>query len=331
MSAAWLWTEEGAQKGPLPETALFRLMQRSPVLRQQLAAVSVWRQGMAQWQRAVDTPPFRDHIIALLSHWYCSADGGQRLGPFTFEQVATKVQGGEIDGMTLLWGQSEYHSSTTWHPLSGLAALKAAIQGAEDGADGDEGAGSSEQVFDPSQVFQGHEQPPLPKESTEAASSSAAAGEAQKRYVADDGTRFVWSEETGDWVEYDGKEEWLDEEEEEPSSSRPGHAKKGDPASSTEAGKAADGGQQAGEKGPQKKRKKKSRKHRGLAWNDKAAKTWIYVTGMPADVEVPGAPMLPAPCFSGSPTLLATRRTNSRSTSPSVASSRWTLPPSSQR
>ncbi len=103
---AWLFIEPGGpQRGPMPETALVRFLQRqanhatlaaasgafrsrspfppnhdarcgvSMLPSKRLTALrrgtcAVWNPAMEAWARAAETPPFREHVIALTSQWY---------------------------------------------------------------------------------------------------------------------------------------------------------------------------------------------------------------------------------------------------------------------
>ena len=104
--AGWLWLENGAQRGPLPEVAFVRLIERSETLRPRLDTLTVWQEGMPHWARAVDLPQFRELIVVLTAQWCVSvgpgwsrsialtrgrcrfyADGANRIGPFDVNEV----------------------------------------------------------------------------------------------------------------------------------------------------------------------------------------------------------------------------------------------------
>jgi len=42
----------------------------TPQLFELFSGATVWQPGMAEWARGLDTPPFRDHILALTSSWF---------------------------------------------------------------------------------------------------------------------------------------------------------------------------------------------------------------------------------------------------------------------
>ena len=103
-TTSYLYLESGAQKGPVTEAALLGLMHKSDALHGQMETLMVWSTGMTEWVAAASVPSLREAAVVMSSEWYY-AEGGETKGPFVTRDLATKFDEGEIDGMTMLYGQ----------------------------------------------------------------------------------------------------------------------------------------------------------------------------------------------------------------------------------
>jgi hypothetical protein len=110
--------------------------------------------------------------------------------------------------------------------------------------------------------------------------SAESNGGAGKRYVGDDGTRFVWrGGRGGAWEEFTGTDaEWGPDDDDDDDDDE-GH---GEGEGEEGGGKAGDGKSSGGD-GVAKKKKRKKKK--GDKWSEKAATShsWVYVQGLPFD------------------------------------------------
>ena len=106
----------------------------------------------------------------------------------------------------------------------------------------------------------------------------------QRSFVGDDGKRFRWDEEEQDWVQvmkgeaFDDDEDEEDEEDEEEAASK----KKKRKTNAEPAEESKDASEVAAEETGSVAKKKAARKKKG--WDHRAAKTWVYVEGLPRDV-----------------------------------------------
>ena len=108
----------------------------------------------------------------------------------------------------------------------------------------------------------------------------------QKRYVGDDGRRFVLDPDSKKWALYEGDEEWSDLEEEEEEFEEQDKDKQNAGKGEQSKQPASKGKDAGGDEKEKRKRKKKKKKKDG--WNEKAATahSWVYVEGLPPDATV---------------------------------------------
>ena len=321
-----MWLEGGTeQRGPLPEDALIRLMQRKATLRRQLPSVSVWREGLSSWVRAASSDsPFRLHVAILSATWYYAESPGaagsqqqQQVGPLSLDDLAERFVEGEVDGLTLMYGQVNECllrdksvrvedlpslGLGEWKPLAELAALRSALSSfAEETKSIEENGPSVDDM-----VYQTEEQPQLPPSffNKDEKNESVAKDDhsSQRRYVADDGTRFVWDHASDAWVEFIGTDEQWDKDDDQANDAKAGRKEGEAKNKSPKAGQqveAADNKNEAeGEEDPvksalrveriAKKRRAKENKKKRMAsgeWDQSAAgkHSWVYVEGLPSD------------------------------------------------
>lgn len=298
--AMWMYIDKpgSAPKGPVPTSVLCRLLEKGVAgLGEQ---TMVWQAGMDSWLPALKQPPFAEIIEFHRMQWYyIDSETNEQKGPITSRLLLHRLDQGEIDGMTLVYGGD---GSSGWQRIGENVLLKAQVQkmAAEEAARDEALAAANEAqmvfVDGSSEANQMHVQS-LPQP----------ASAVRKVFTADDGKRYAWDEQEEQWVETDEKEtggdghddaeqsgaavaaaagggvgasqeadlaalvgkkrcngEDEDSEEEEEAA--------GAPAAAAAAG-AAEGA--AAEKPKRKRSKRKSKK---------GPNTWIYVCGLPSDV-----------------------------------------------
>jgi len=263
-----------------------------------------WTPGMDDWRPVGQMTNFKAVLEAEGADWYYLDKDGEQQGPSEVKQMAMLLQGGDIDGLSLVWHQD---LAGGWKPLSEVEELRQVLrllmrpeeEGGEDGEGGEqeggregEGKGNGEgsggggaSSMDERQVFDADEMPSLPPAAAAAASAAAkrsrSALSVKQSYVADDGTKYRLNPQTNEWEEAgsgdesgeEGEEEGEGEEEEE----------EGNGSAARQASAAAGPG---GEAGNASKKKKKKKKNRGGEGWDKASNKWVYVTGLPSDATV---------------------------------------------
>jgi len=259
---------------------------------------------MDDWRPVGQMTNFKAVLEAEGADWYHLDKDGEQQGPSEVKQMAMLLQGGDIDGLSLVWHQD---LAGGWKPLSEVEELRQVLrllmrpeeEGGEDGEGGEqeggregEGKGNGEgsggggaSSMDERQVFDADEMPSLPPAAAAAASAAAkrsrSALSVKQSYVADDGTKYRLNPQTNEWEEAgsgdesgeEGEEEGEGEEEEE----------EGNGSAARQASAAAGPG---GEAGNASKKKKKKKKNRGGEGWDKASNKWVYVTGLPSDATV---------------------------------------------
>lgn len=258
---AWMWLEGGTQQGPLSSEALIKFMQNKDQLHPTLPSLLVWKVGSEKWVPAIDIDMFREHVHALSSQWFYAdplANGG-RSAPLSIRQLAKVFEGGELDGLSMLFGQSLDWSSPSWTPLSDIPAVKSAIASYSAGEDEVEDTSINESDM----VYNRAEEPRI--DSAQDDQDDKIKNE-ENHYVADDGTCFV-SDTNGEWVEFSGTDdEWIELEKKEEKST-------------------AENKNSIDKEQKRDKKKKKSKKNK---WSDKAQTdhNWVYIEGIPTDATV---------------------------------------------
>ena len=269
---------------------------------------------------SLPTRPFTLVVRLRRSHLYFSIP--RSLSMYLFSLACP----GELDGLTLLFGQAppglevaeasqavnpaaSSAASQGWRPLAELPALRAAVAalaGGGDDEDDEDEDGNEEQgggcgrrsggggFGAADMTFSAEEQPPLPESFFAAAAGKGLDKGGEKRYVGDDGRRFVMDAATGAWKLYEGDDDWStgDGDDDENGSDGDGSGGEGGSAarkrgrSNDDGGESAGGGGKNGGDRPKKAKAKKKKKKKDGAWSDKAATshTWVYVEGLPSDV-----------------------------------------------
>lgn len=276
MTDSWMWIEEGgAQHGPLNSNTLIRLIHLREQLHPKLPTMTVWQVGSTDWVPAIQTEPFRDHILALTSTWFyaypSSANGTSQ--PKTLKDIAKLFDNGDLDGLTMLFPQSPHWSTPpTWTALSELPAVKKAISIYNNDDSGAPSNVDSAKFNSADMVYERDQQQSLPIDKDDDDDDSG--GEVE-HYVSDDGTRFVM--EKGSWTEFNGTdEEWkvierpIKEEENHKS-----HISKNKD----------DNKKDEENKDNENTKPKKRKKSKKSGWSDKAQTdhNWVYVEGIPSD------------------------------------------------
>lgn len=235
--------------------------------------------------RVLQVEPFKSIAEFNSMQWYYIDIEGQQHGPVLSKLLVHKLKEGDIDGLSLVYGGD---STTEWRKVSDVQVLKKEMTkiAAEEEAmrvaflQSENANELQNQVFvtDFDHVKALHDS---------MTTTDTATGVADKKtYTADNGLKYVWDDEEGDWVEAEEddvsveapvtaenaqkkrKADNNDDSDEEPEHTEQGDAKNGAAA----AGNAAN----TGEVKPKKKRSKKKAK--------KGPNTWVYVSGLPPDI-----------------------------------------------
>lgn len=287
-------------KGPFPESILIRmLLRRLPGLD---TSSYCWTPGMDDWRPVGQMTNFKAVLEAEGAAWYYVDKDGEQQGPSEAKHMAALLQGGEIDGLSLVWHQN---LAGGWKPLSEVEELRQVVRllmRPEEDEDGegseqkreeegeDSGGGSGRDgasVVDERQVFYGDE---MPTRSLAAASAAAkrsrSALSVKQSYVADDGTKYRLNPLTNEWEEAGSGEEsgeGGEEGEEEGEGEENEEEGNGSMVRQTSVGAPPSG--EGGNVSKRKKSKKKKKNRGGEGW-DKASNKWVYVTGLPSDATV---------------------------------------------
>eukprot|EP00752_Nemacystus_decipiens_P005959 g5381.t1 len=275
----WMYLDgvNPTQHGPLTEGVMLKLLRIGTAHKDMMA----WSQGMSEWKPLGQIEPFRETSELAATPWLYLAENSEQRGPVSAAALSLLLRRGEVDGMTMAWttGMGD------WKPLGEVSELRALLQGEdeeeeEDEEEGEGGVKAPEEVmvFEADEEKQPVYEPPPKKES-------------KRSFMADDGTKFAWDEEKGDWKEVEGDEEEEledeEEEEEEPWKVRRAKQQAKLKAKSKEDKKAAGAAVPAADNGAaaqKKDKKKKNKKKRGAQWNKKATNLWVYVQGLPMDI-----------------------------------------------
>eukprot|EP00624_Nannochloropsis_granulata_P006634 evm.model.NODE_499_length_36058_cov_18.539797.9 len=255
---------------------------------------------MDDWRPVGQMTNFKAVLEAEGAAWYYVDKDGEQQGPSEAKHMAALLQGGEIDGLSLVWHQN---LAGGWKPLSEVEELRQVVRllmrSEEEGEDGEggeqkrdkerevNGGGSGRggaSVVDERQVFDADEMPTLSLAAASAAAKrSRSALSVKQSYVADDGTKYRLNPQTNEWEEAGSGEESGEEGEEEGE----GEEDEGEGNGST-VRQASLGASPSGEGGnaSKKKKTKKKKKNRGGEGWDKASNKWVYVTGLPSDATV---------------------------------------------
>lgn len=249
----------GQPKGPVPSNVLIRLLEKGIGVSGDTA---VWKEGMTEWKKTSEIEPFKPVVEFINKMWYYIDANGQQKGPVLSRLIIHKLQQGEIDGLTLVYGSN----LPNWVKLSDVPELKdAANKVAEEEEKTAELMNSM--PTEEQQVYQGDDSTIPADVSFETITSSGKEG--KKSFVADDGVKYMWDESEQDWVEDECQESESEGEAEDDDISK----EKTVPDSSKEDGK-------------NNETRKRKRKKKKKDWNAASAKLWVYISGLPLDITV---------------------------------------------
>mmetsp|Transcript_28224 Transcript_28224/g.47464 ORF Transcript_28224/g.47464 Transcript_28224/m.47464 type:complete len:579 (+) Transcript_28224:54-1790(+) len=262
-------SDSTARKGPVPEVVLCRLLEKGIGVS---AQTLVWKQGMETWQAMSNVSPFQQIIYFNQMQWFYVDIEGQRKGPVHSKQLVHKLRVGDIDGLSLVYGNDT--AATEWKKVSEVPILKAEmakIAVEEENARITMSGGATEddlkqQVFD----FE---------------NSGINNKEGEEKFLLGD-KRKLDNDDDDDEVEEDnvkdvhkddiGGEEEGEEEEEKCGADQQQHGVGVEGHAAANPENAAED-LNANSKPKRKRSKKKSKK---------GPTTWVYVTGLPPDITV---------------------------------------------
>jgi HIV Tat-specific factor 1 len=165
-----------------------------------------------------------------------------------------KLRESEIDGFTIVYGEG----MEKWTPLSEVSELKEAAQRVAEEELKTQLVMSAVPTEE-SHVFVDDEIKTL----IEPFPSALPASHEKKRFVADNGVRYMWDEMAQDWVEDDSLSQSESEEENEEKNE----------------------GDEEGKSESTEKRKRKKKKKDTSGWKDSVgSKFWIYIENLPLDI-----------------------------------------------
>lgn len=176
-----------------------------------------------------------------------------------------KLRQSEIDGFTVVFGEG----MEKWTPLSEVPELKEAAQKIA------EEERKTQLVLNSSEDSQIYIEDRF-KELNDSIKPSKDAND-KKRFVADDGIKYMWDDDLQDWVEDDADSE-SDKSEEDDDEAVEDNGAEGDPGK-----KLISSSNEVSEK----KRKRKKKKKDSSEWKDSVgSKYWIYIQNLPLDITV---------------------------------------------
>lgn len=118
---------DGGQQGPLDENALVALIKSGKLV----AGSKVWTKGMADWDSAGNVAEIAELLAAHAPPppppaGFYIADGGQRTGPFTPDQIKAKIAAGEFTARTQVWRSG----MAGWTPAGDVPELASMLKDA---------------------------------------------------------------------------------------------------------------------------------------------------------------------------------------------------------
>jgi len=276
---------DNTQKGPVPSLVLLTLIEKGilPV------NTMIWKNGLSEWQSISNIDPFKKMVEFVSAQWYYVNREGQQQGPILSTLLVSKLKEGSIDGLTLVYSNDHCKE---WTKLSEVSYLKEYIQKSISNDDDDDDNSKLPRItnqntvtnFDiQAQTFnlddEYLDQPVYPFQTKKPVSASSSSS-VKKVFTADDGLKYLWDEEEQDWVEYDGDSGDEDEEEDNDDDDDDKDERKRDKkkVSFNDNDKNDDTTKAVPSDNNDNKQKKRKRK------NKKGPNTWVYVTGLPADV-----------------------------------------------
>ena len=281
---------DNTQKGPVPSLVLLTLIEKGilPV------NTMIWKNGLSEWQSISNIDPFKKMVEFVSTQWYYVNREGQQQGPILSTLLVSKLKEGSIDGLTLVYSNDHCKE---WTKLSEVSYLKEYIQKSISNDDDDNDNSKLPRITEQNTVtnfdMQAQtfnlddeylDQPvyPFQVKKPVSSSSSSSSSSVKKVFTADDGLKYLWDEEEQDWVEYDGDSGEEEEEEDNDDDDDDKDERKRDKKKVTfnNNDKNDDTTKALPLDNNDNKQKKRKRK------NKKGPNTWVYVTGLPADVTI---------------------------------------------
>ena len=284
----WLYLppDGTAQKGPLPAKVLLHLYERTVLKKTTL----VWRAGMSEWQGLHQAEPFKSYIEFYDYNWYYLdvLENNAQKGPIDTLKLIEKLKDGDIDAFTTIYC---YSISDQWIKVSDVRVLKEVIN--QISVEEDVIAASSSVSYNDAQVIQEDNKEDQERIMSEFRSFAAGnmdcdfvdkkrecvvSKRAKKVFRADDGTKYYWDDQEGDWVVDERICNGDDEDE--------GGDDEGDDSNddyeeklSTHKNKDATNSKN-NDTTVHNSNKRKRKKHK------KGANNWVYITGLPLDLTI---------------------------------------------
>jgi hypothetical protein len=292
----YLDANSNSQRGPVPSSVLLRLLEKgvSGVVG---PTTLVWKEGMEKWLPMaevrnsccfnlffrlslsffVQVDMFRNLLELHTKQWYYLDSENQTKGPIYTRLLLHKVQEGEIDGLTMIFGGG----LTEWTKVSDVPELKEEIRKmGEEEEKAEAMQHSSIQISEEDQVFVS--QPGTTSEQDAAVITHDPSKKEKKSFVSDEGERYKWDEEEQEWVADDDMEI-----EGEGDTENEGH-RKDRKRSSVDAEMEEESDEEehdtAGVKEESEKANEKPKRKRSKKKKKKGPNTWVYVSGLPANV-----------------------------------------------
>jgi hypothetical protein len=221
---------------------------------------------------------FRNLLELHTKQWYYLDAENQTKGPIFTRFLLHKVQEGEIDGLTMIFGGG----LTEWKKVSDIPELKEEIRKiAEEEEKAEAIQHSSIQISEEDQVFVVSQPSTTSEQVTQESNKKE-----KKSFVSDEGERYKWDEEEQDWVIDDEMEiegeadiEGDRHRKEKKRSSVDAEIEEESEGEEEEHDNTVKGDKEEADKANEKPKRKRSKKKK-----KKGPNTWIYVTGLPANV-----------------------------------------------
>ncbi len=180
----WMYVDaHGGQKGPLDECVLKRLLRRGLLQGENYVWSPDLVELMPNWQMAKDTPVFAAACVLWqpVPQWYYFDHLKQQKGPITTSELTNLFMEGDIDGLTMVW--SSYKVVDEWTAMGQVHALKEVLQEINDENEKKEQLRLTEKSLDPKTFV-------LDKD-----------GDSDgKAFVAENGSAFIYDEESRKWI-----------------------------------------------------------------------------------------------------------------------------------
>lgn len=227
--------------------------------------------------------PFKAVADFQVKQWYYIDQDRQTLGPIPSKELVAKIQVGEVDGLSLIFGSG----LDSWKPLGEIAELKAIIQKLAEEEDvaaiaSDKSVDLTDQVYALESEDKTIDKDRYQKELAYMAELSRQKKE--KEVASKENQRIYWDDAEQSWVEKEDDEIVPGEDstlEQASKRRRTIDNDQNDFMQEDEEEEEEDGAELTVTSDQQSAAAKKKRKKRK---NKKAQKNWVYITGLPADV-----------------------------------------------